>query len=132
MNYIWNRNFYFYFIIISFFILTLNIFKCNLLACVARNIIFSNFIKFTRSTMLYMFSCSNICNKWKLQDAIQYFHSFIPDVSEQLCRQHPSKLVCAILPSITDHSVCKRLITCVLAALRANGMCEFFNKTQIK
>ncbi|CAK9823669.1 Protein O-GlcNAcase [Anthophora retusa] len=56
-----------------------------------------------------------------VQDAIRYFHSFVPDVSEQLCRQHPSKLLCAILPSVTDQSVPKRLITCMLAALRANG-----------
>lgn len=55
------------------------------------------------------------------QDAIQYFHSFIPDVAEQLCRQHPSRLMCAVLPSVTDQSICKRLITCILAALRANG-----------
>lgn len=57
----------------------------------------------------------------KVQDAIQYFHSFVPDVSEQLCRQHPSELVCAVLPNVTDQSISKRLITCVLAALRANG-----------
>nr|XP_012148133.1 PREDICTED: protein O-GlcNAcase isoform X4 [Megachile rotundata] len=56
-----------------------------------------------------------------VQDAIRYFHSFVPDVSEQLCRQHPSKLFCAVLPSVTDQSVPKRLITCILAALRANG-----------
>ncbi|XP_076762046.1 O-GlcNAcase isoform X2 [Xylocopa sonorina] len=56
-----------------------------------------------------------------VQDAIRYFHSFVPDVPEQLCRQHPSKLLCAILPSVTDQSVPKRLITCILAALRANG-----------
>ncbi|XP_016917143.1 protein O-GlcNAcase isoform X2 [Apis cerana] len=56
-----------------------------------------------------------------IQDAIRYFHSFVPDVSDQLCRQHPSKLLCAVLPSVTDQSVPKRLITCILAALRANG-----------
>ena len=43
------------------------------------------------------------------------------DVPEQLCRQHPSKLMCAVLPNVTDQSVPKRLITCILAALRANG-----------
>lgn len=57
-----------------------------------------------------------------VQDAIQYFHSFIPDVAEQLCRQHPSRLICGVLPSVTDQSICKRLITCILAALRANGI----------
>ncbi|XP_076249810.1 O-GlcNAcase isoform X2 [Calliopsis andreniformis] len=56
-----------------------------------------------------------------VQDAIRYFHSFVPDVSEQLCRQHPSKLFCAVLPSVADQSVPKILIACILAALRANG-----------
>ncbi|KAI4497198.1 hypothetical protein M0802_007682 [Mischocyttarus mexicanus] len=56
-----------------------------------------------------------------IQDAIQYFHTFNPDVSEQLCRHHPSKLLCSLLPTVTDQSIPKRLITCVLAALRANG-----------
>nr|XP_033333106.1 protein O-GlcNAcase isoform X1 [Megalopta genalis] len=56
-----------------------------------------------------------------VQDAIRYFHSFVPEVSEQLCRQHPSNLLCAVLPCLTDQSVPKRLITCILAALRANG-----------
>ncbi|XP_011495970.1 PREDICTED: protein O-GlcNAcase isoform X1 [Ceratosolen solmsi marchali] len=55
------------------------------------------------------------------QEAIQYFHTFVPDVPEQLCRQHPSKLICSLLPIVFDHSVSKRLITCTLAALRANG-----------
>ncbi|XP_034188044.1 O-GlcNAcase isoform X2 [Osmia lignaria lignaria] len=56
-----------------------------------------------------------------IQDSIRYFHSFVPDVPEQLCRQHPSKLYCAVLPNVMDQSVPKRLITCILAALRANG-----------
>lgn len=65
------------------------------------------------------------------QDAIQYFHSFIPDVTEQLCRQHPSKLICAVLPSVTDQSICKRLITCILAALRANGTSSLLKHNKI-
>lgn len=75
------------------------------------------------SELRIKYPLSSIVNEMpqNIQDAIQYFHSFIPDVSEQLCRQHPSKLVCAVLPNVTDQSVCKRLITCVLAALRANG-----------
>ncbi|XP_046600715.1 protein O-GlcNAcase isoform X1 [Neodiprion lecontei] len=55
------------------------------------------------------------------KEAIQYFHAFVPDVAEELSRQYPSKLICSILPSVTDQSVAKRLVTCVLAALRANG-----------
>ncbi|KAF7993713.1 hypothetical protein HCN44_010308 [Aphidius gifuensis] len=56
-----------------------------------------------------------------IQEAIRYFHSFVPDVSEQLCRQNPSSIMCSILPTVTDQSVAKRLTTCILAALRANG-----------
>ncbi|XP_012287820.1 protein O-GlcNAcase isoform X3 [Orussus abietinus] len=56
-----------------------------------------------------------------IKDAIEYFHSFVSEVPEQICRQHPSQISCAVLPSVTDQSIPKRLITCVLAALRANG-----------
>lgn len=66
-----------------------------------------------------------------VQDAIQYFHSFIPDVTEQLCRQHPSRLICAVLSSVTDQSICKRLITCILAALRANGTSSLLKHNKI-
>lgn len=33
-------------------------------------------------------------------------------------------MICSLLPSVLDQSVSKRLVTCLLAALRANG--EFF------
>lgn len=56
-----------------------------------------------------------------VQEAIRYFHSFTPDVSEQLSRQHPSQILCSVLPTVTDQSIAKRLLTCILAALRANG-----------
>lgn len=36
--------------------------------------------------------------------------------------QHPSVMTCATLPVNNDSSVCKRLIICLLAALRANGI----------
>lgn len=36
--------------------------------------------------------------------------------------QHQSVMTCATLPVNNDSSVCKRLIICLLAALRANGM----------
>lgn len=38
--------------------------------------------------------------------------------------QHQSVMTCATLPVNNDTSVCKRLIICLLAALRANGMDE--------
>ncbi|XP_011309622.1 protein O-GlcNAcase isoform X2 [Fopius arisanus] len=56
-----------------------------------------------------------------VQEAIRYFHSFTVDVPEQLARQHPSQIMCSVLPTVTDQSIPKRLITCILAALRANG-----------
>ncbi|XP_015594300.1 protein O-GlcNAcase isoform X2 [Cephus cinctus] len=56
-----------------------------------------------------------------VQEAIRFLHSFVPDTPEQLCRQHPSQMLCAVLPTVQDQSVPKRLVTCVLAALRANG-----------
>ncbi|XP_023245639.1 protein O-GlcNAcase isoform X3 [Copidosoma floridanum] len=55
------------------------------------------------------------------QEAIKDFHTFVPDVPEQLYRQYPSKIICTLLPEVTDLSVSKQLITCILAALRANG-----------
>lgn len=58
---------------------------------------------------------------------MEYIHSFVPDVSEELSRQNPSELSCSILPSVNDQSVAKRLVTCVLAALRANGKFETIN-----
>ncbi|CAB0039448.1 unnamed protein product [Trichogramma brassicae] len=67
----------------------------------------------------------------KADEAIQYFHSFEPDVPEILCRQHPSILSCGLLPTITDQSVSKRLITCVLAALRANGKFSIYNRVPL-
>uniref|UniRef100_A0A0A9W5Q8 Bifunctional protein NCOAT n=2 Tax=Lygus hesperus TaxID=30085 RepID=A0A0A9W5Q8_LYGHE len=39
---------------------------------------------------------------------------------------HPSIIVSAIHPSVTDQSVSKRLIICLLAALRSNGSCGVF------
>ncbi|XP_063978913.1 protein O-GlcNAcase isoform X1 [Diachasmimorpha longicaudata] len=56
-----------------------------------------------------------------VQEAIRYFHSFTTDVPEQLARQNPSQIMCSVLPTVTDQSIPKRLITCILAALRANG-----------
>ncbi|XP_074095646.1 O-GlcNAcase isoform X1 [Cotesia typhae] len=56
-----------------------------------------------------------------VQEAIRYFHSFSPEVPEQLSQQFPSLVMCSLLPTVTDQSIAKRLITCSLAALRANG-----------
>lgn len=44
----------------------------------------------------------------------------MPD--SNILSQHQSVITCATLPINNDASVTKRLIICLLAALRANGM----------
>ncbi|XP_073970684.1 O-GlcNAcase [Rhodnius prolixus] len=41
-------------------------------------------------------------------------------------KQHPSLVICCVQPSVTDQSVSKRLVICLLAALRANGSCGVY------
>jgi len=60
-----------------------------------------------------------------LQEIINWFHNFdikreIPDPNA--LSQHQSVMTCATLPVNNDSSVCKRLIICLLSALRANGI----------
>ncbi len=60
---------------------------------------------------------------------IRWFHSFkgediFPDAVHS---QHPSVMCASLLPRVTDLSLPKRLIICLLAALRANGnFCWFY------
>lgn len=42
-------------------------------------------------------------------------------LNENLLTYYPSQLRMELSASVTDHSVSKRLLTCVLAALRAHG-----------
>lgn len=60
------------------------------------------------------------------QETVAHFHNFKDEV---YCSSptHPSSMVCSLLPTVLDQSVSKRLVTCLLAALRANGMliCDF-------
>lgn len=56
---------------------------------------------------------------------MSWFHNFdlnkeIPD--SNALSQHQSVMTCSTLPVNNDSSVSKRLIICLLAALRANGM----------
>ncbi|RZF36912.1 hypothetical protein LSTR_LSTR004600 [Laodelphax striatellus] len=79
------------------------------------------------------------------QEMIRWFHSFKSDgdaVADSIKTQHPSTMTCSLLSSVFDQSVAKRLVICVLAALRANGsfgvhvpvnsqdrpLIEFYNK----
>ncbi|CAH1154331.1 unnamed protein product [Phaedon cochleariae] len=54
------------------------------------------------------------------QEAVSYFHNFKEDDFVSI-PTHPSSMICSLLPSVLDQSVSKRLVTCLLAALRANG-----------
>lgn len=59
------------------------------------------------------------------QESISHFHKF-KDESHVSSTTHPSSLISSLLPSVLDQSVSKRLITCLLAAIRANGKFAFF------
>nr|CAD7407520.1 unnamed protein product [Timema poppensis] len=55
------------------------------------------------------------------EELMSWFHTFKGDVPESIHSQHPSVMCCSLLPTVLDQSVAKRMITCLLAALRANG-----------
>lgn len=57
---------------------------------------------------------------FNLQESISHFHNFKDEVYVS-SPTHPSSMTCSLLPSVMDQSVSKRLVTCLLAALRANG-----------
>lgn len=54
------------------------------------------------------------------QDSISHFHNFKDEIYIS-SPTHPASMVCSLMPSVLDQSVSKRLVTCLLAALRANG-----------
>nr|CAD7570920.1 unnamed protein product [Timema californicum] len=55
------------------------------------------------------------------EELMSWFHTFKGDVPESIHSQHPSVMCCSLLSTVLDQSVAKRMITCLLAALRANG-----------
>nr|CAD7457522.1 unnamed protein product [Timema tahoe] len=55
------------------------------------------------------------------KELMSWFHTFKGDVPESIHSQHPSVMCCSLLSTVLDQSVAKRMITCLLAALRANG-----------
>ncbi|XP_050304406.1 protein O-GlcNAcase isoform X2 [Anthonomus grandis grandis] len=55
-----------------------------------------------------------------VQECILHFHNFKEELYVS-SPTHPSNMICSLLPSVLDQSVAKRLVTCLLAALRANG-----------
>lgn len=54
------------------------------------------------------------------QESLSHFHNFKDELYVS-SSTHPSSMICSLLPSVLDQSVSKRLVTCLLAALRANG-----------
>lgn len=57
------------------------------------------------------------------KDSINHFHNFIYDSPQNVLTTHPSIITCCILKEqlMIDQSVCKRVMTVLLAALRSNG-----------
>lgn len=54
------------------------------------------------------------------QECLAHIHHFKEEIYVS-SPSHPSSIICSLLPTVLDQSVSKRLITCLLAALRANG-----------
>lgn len=57
------------------------------------------------------------------KDSINHFHNFKYQCPEIVLNSYPSIMTCCILKEqiFNDHSVCKRLISVLLAALRSHG-----------
>ncbi|EAA03784.5 protein O-GlcNAcase [Anopheles arabiensis] len=58
-----------------------------------------------------------------VRDSIHYFHSFQNDYPAAVLGKHPSLMCCRILKDhfMEDETVCKRVVTVLLAALRCHG-----------
>jgi len=55
------------------------------------------------------------------EEVMNSFHCYKPVIPDTLHKMHPSILTVSLLPTVTDPSVSKCLLICVMAALRANG-----------
>ncbi|XP_050505146.1 protein O-GlcNAcase isoform X2 [Diabrotica virgifera virgifera] len=67
----------------------------------------------------YPLDCAKNLHKFA-QEAVSHFHTFKDEIYVS-SPTHPSSMICSLLPSVLDQSVSKRLVTCLLASLRANG-----------
>uniref|UniRef100_A0A182XVC8 protein O-GlcNAcase n=1 Tax=Anopheles stephensi TaxID=30069 RepID=A0A182XVC8_ANOST len=58
-----------------------------------------------------------------VRDSIHYFHNFQSDYPAAVLAKHPSLMCCRILKDhfLEDETVCKRVVTVLLAALRCHG-----------
>lgn len=62
------------------------------------------------------------------REIMNSFHSRAVKVPDIVYKHHPSRVTMSMLPSIIDSSVSKRLLACVLAALKANGSHGVFSQ----
>ncbi|XP_053686972.1 protein O-GlcNAcase [Sabethes cyaneus] len=58
-----------------------------------------------------------------VRNSIMYFHNFTNEYPASVVNSHPSVMCCRILKShlAEDETICKRVVTVLLAALRSNG-----------
>ncbi|CAG2122337.1 unnamed protein product [Medioppia subpectinata] len=49
-------------------------------------------------------------------------------IPEVICKNHPSVVKMSVLPHIMDLSVPKRILACIIAALKANGSVGVFSE----
>lgn len=59
------------------------------------------------------------------EEIVKYLHepgAGTFEIPENIAKSYPSMLCMSLLPHVTDCSVSKRLLACVIAALKANGM----------
>ncbi|XP_065287323.1 protein O-GlcNAcase isoform X2 [Dermacentor albipictus] len=65
------------------------------------------------------------------EEIMSSFHSRAVKVPDIVYKHHPSRVTMSMLPSIMDSSVSKRLLACVLAALKANGSHGVFSQVTV-
>ncbi|XP_075532915.1 O-GlcNAcase isoform X2 [Dermacentor variabilis] len=65
------------------------------------------------------------------EEIMNSFHARAVKVPDIVYKHHPSRVTMSILPSIMDSSVSKRLLACVLAALKANGSHGVFSQVTV-
>lgn len=65
------------------------------------------------------------------EEVMSSFHTRPIAVPDIVYKHHPSRVTMSMLPSIVDSSVSKRLLACVLAALKANGSHGVFSEVTV-
>jgi len=57
----------------------------------------------------------------QLEVIVSSFHQYKARVPDEVHKHFPSLIKVVILPTVSDSSIVKKLVSCVLAALKANG-----------